>query len=714
MPPIWTHFWLEPLVKKFSLSWLILGTLLSLSFSCGTGGESSPQNAQANGDENQDIVPEEGTAMRFDPAGLTAGRFFDLPFPDDLRRQNGFDGVFTAWPGAQSNGLLKLWFEAADELMQGWGLSSAIFAYFDAPLDPNTLPDAATSVDFSDGYPSIFLLDVEPESPEFGQTMPIDCDFRSQAGSYHDANQLSCLSPFGVVRRPLTRYALVLTDGLKDHEGNAIVASESMASLLGNKNLELGETTIDARPYQDALGVVEALGLDPGVVKGMVLLTTQDPSRRLRRINEWYRQLPTPRILPDDGIQLVESFDDYVVLQAYYEVPVIQEGNRPYAAPPAGRILFDEDGQIEAIGAQRIRFYLTIPRMEMPVEGFPVLFYFHGSGGVAEELINRGPKPDLDSSPPAGSGPAGVVAPYGIAGFAADFNLHGMRHSPRDTTGLQLYNLLSNPRAAVDNFIIGANEITLHARLIEALEFDVDQVDGLGELLPETLTTISFNPDGFAGMGQSMGSTIGLPALTIDDRIRAGIFSGSGGVLIEVALRSIKPINVGNALRAALRYRPDEELNRFDPILSAVQHVWDFVDPVSHARFVFLEPHEGVPAKHSIQHSGLNDGYFSPESRAAFSTALGTPLVAPLLEPEALDQMAWRNLSNVLPLPVTANVTGTTAVVTQYEPRVLDGHNVAFQREDAQLQYACFIRSLPNNAAPTLRTPENSYPDTCP
>ena len=666
------------------------------------------------GEDVDEFVVPEGTAMRFDVAGFEAGAYFDLPFPDDLRRGEDFDGVFLSWPGAARNSLLGRWFAAADELLEGWGLSSAVFGYFQGPLDATTIPRTPEeSVDFSGEGPSVFLVDVDPGSSHQGEVLPIRCDFREQAGTFHDANQLGCISPFGVLRRPSTRYALVLTDGVKDREGESIVADETMARLLAGIDVNTPRGVIQAEPYQEALEVVSSLGVETDRVASVVLFTTMDPSARLRRINNWYRELPTPE-LSEDGLEVVESFDDFVLLQGTYDVPVIQEGERPYPQPPQGRILFDEAGQPDMVDTQRIRFYLTIPRMEASAEGFPVLFYLHGSGGVAEELIERGPRPDPSTSPPPGTGPGGVVAPYGIAGFAADFNLHGMRHTPRDTTGLQLYNLLNNPRAAVDNFIIAANEVTLHARLVEALEIQVSDVEGLAGLLPEGVETIRFNQDGFAAMGQSMGSTIGLPALTVDDRIRAGIFSGSGGVLIEVALRSMRPINVGAALRIALGYQSEEELNRFDPILSAVQHVWDFVDPVSHASFVFLEPHEGIPPKHSLQHSGLDDGYFSPESRAAFSTALGAPLVEPLLEEEALDQMGWRGLDQVLDLPVEGNVNGVTAVVTQYEPSVLDGHNVAFQRADAQAQYACFIRSLVGEDAPTLRSFEDSLPENCP
>ena len=670
-------------------------------------------------DDHQDIIEEddifevpEGTAMRFAPNGSD---FFDLPFPCDARSVEGFDGLFSAWPGSQDQRLLRLWFDAADDLLEGWSPISGLFAYFTAPLDATTLPaDAAASVNFDDGPPALFLIDVDVDSPARGEILPITCQFRETTGTYHDAHQVGCISPLGVVRRPATRYALVITDALLDEEGDPVVPDEAMARLLAGQEIAgPGGELITSTPYQQALEVLDEAGVSADAVSSLVLFTTMDPSARLRRINQWYDARPTPTIDDEIGLSVHEVYDDYVVVKGHYDVPVIQEGERPYAQAPSGRILFDDQGDPVLVEEQSIRFYLTIPRRPMPAAGYPAMIYLHGSGGIAEQLMTRGAQGPEGEAPQPGTGPAGVVAPYGVAGFAADFGLHGMRHDPPDSLGLLLYNLLDNPRAAVDNFIIAANEVTLHARLIDHLEFDISDVEGLAEHLDDAPETVRFNGDAIAIFGQSMGSTIGLPAMTVDSTIDAGIFSGSGGVLIEVALASTEPVNIGQVLHGLLGYRSDEVLDHYDPLLSAVQHVWDLVDPVVHARHLFDELHPGVAPGHALQHSGIDDSYFSPASRAAFSTALGAQIVEPVVEPIALEAMAWRGLDDTLTPPVSANRDGTTAVVTQYEPSVLDGHHVAFQRDDAKAQYGCFLRSLAQEAAPVLRSVDNSSIESC-
>ncbi|TXD38262.1 hypothetical protein FRC98_05040 [Lujinxingia vulgaris] len=656
------------------------------------------------GDAGPEIV---GRQMRFEVASES---YFDLPIPSDVRSIDGFEGVYTSWPGAEGIDILEKWFTAADTRLEGWGLLGGIFAHFDGALDPTTvIADEEASLNFEEGAPSIFLVDVDPASSEQGRVLPIACEYRAEAGTYHEAHMVGCLSPFGVVRRPNTRYALVFSDALKDEAGDAIVRSADLERLLQGEDVG----PVDGEPYSQALEVLEDLGVEADAVRGMTLFTTHDPTVRLRKINDWFNALDEPQVNADPGFELVEVFDEYVLLRATYDVPTVQTGNRPYSNPPSGSLALDENGELTRVDTQTIRFFVTVPRQAMPEGGFPVLMYMHGSGGRAEELFERGPKPDEDTDAPPGSGPAGVVAPYGVAGFAADFNLHGTRHTSPDTTGLLLYNLIGNPGAAVDNFNVAASEVTLHARLLQQMTIDPaiapeyldagDAPDGL----------IRFAGDRISAMGQSMGSTIGLPALTVDRNIAAGVFSGSGGVLIEVALKSVKPVNVGDALRVAIRMNPHEELNRFDPILSAVQHVWDLVDPVAHGRHLLEEPHPGVPAKQALQHSGLDDGYFSPGSRAAFSAAMGGELVEPLLEEEALEWMRWVGRDQVLELPAGGNRDGVTAVVTQYEPEVLDGHNVAYQVAEAQAQYGCFVSRVQAAEPTELRSVEASSVEAC-
>lgn len=682
------------------------------------GDSQSPGEGDGQGEEEI-----KGAYLRFDPAGES---FFDLPFPSDERLGEDGSVDFRQWERAYKNDLLKLWLDAGSDLMQGWGLLSGVFIHFNEPIDPESLPasleeSALGSGEAPEKFPSVFLMNVDPDSPDQGETLPIECKFNREEGSYHDANLLGCISPFGIVRAPNTRYALVVTSELKDADGAPVVGDRAMQRLLAGEDVEGAEGLVSAEPYKAARDLLVDAGMQPEDIAAAVLFTTGNPASRLVKINQWYRQLDEPKI-DAESLSFVEEFDDYIVLRGTYQTPIIQQGELPFSRPPAGKVVFDERGEPEVQSYDTVPFLLTIPTGEMPAVGWPIMMYMHGSGGQMQELVDRGARTDAGDadSAPRGSGPGGVVAPYGVAGFAAEFAFHGTRFNPPDTLGLQLYNLFENPRAAIDNFITAANEVTLHARLLKGLEIDPAALPELAgrldvEAAPDGL--IRFDDARISAMGQSMGSTIGLPALTVSQDIAAGVLSGSGATLIEVALKTMKPVELKPLILSLLRYKRSEEMDKFDLILSALQHTWDFVDPSVHARYAYQEPHPQTPAKHILQHLGMEDGYFSVYSRTALTGALGIDVAEPVLEPEVVDimEVIAPAHSAALPTPVQGNlaegqITGVAAI---YEPSVMDGHNVAYQVEDAKAQYGCFVKSVGPDGPPTFRSVAESQVDSC-
>jgi hypothetical protein len=666
--------------------------------------------------ESPDMTsPMSGARLLYDPASED---FFSLPFPSDARRDAQGKFSLAAWSQAYRNPTLKLWFDAGDELLDGFSTIAGVFLTFDAAIDTATLPASIEeSMSTENGWPSVFLADVDPDSPDRGKLFPIECQFNTFDGKLRVPNQLGCKSPFGVVRRSDTRYAFVVTDKLLAADGEPVGAGEAMAALLDGQDVQGKDRMIPAAPYTEALSFLGEQGLETSSVVALSLFTTGDPTARLKQVHDFYDTIPTPSLDPNQPVQFVRAYDDYVVLAAFYTVPIVQEGDFPYSRAPDGKIKFGADGNIEQVDSQSIRVYLTIPRRAMPEGGYPVLMFLHGSGGVAEQLMERGPYTPQGQPPAPGLGPAAVVAPYGIAGFAADFQFHGMRFDPPDTTGLKLYNLLNNPRATVDNFLVAANEVVLHARLLSALTIDPDTIvnlpDGMIDIGAAEDGLMRFDDARFVTMGQSMGSTIGLPAINIDQITAGTILSGSGGVLIEIAVTSEQPVNVASLLRTLLRYDDEEPLDQFDPVLHAIQHVWDLVDPMAHAHRAVLEPYDGFSPKHILQHSGLQDGYFSPQSRAGLSTALGIDLVEPVKEEVALDIMALGGHGESISTPAHNNAGDVTAVVVQYEPSVLDGHHVAYQRDDAKAQYACFVYTTGEGRSPVLASPEQATPEAC-
>ncbi|MGM0555498.1 MAG: hypothetical protein ACQEVA_03875 [Myxococcota bacterium] len=684
----------------------------------GSDGETTDTGADTQtqddaGQDSSDVVEAAAPSVRFQPAG---DGFFDVPFPSDTRLREDGSVDLSSWEAAYSKGVPRLWFDAAEGLLEGWGLVSGVFVHFNGPIDPATLPqDVGRTTDTDSGWPSVFLMDADPDSPEQGRLFPIECQYREQAGTFNDAYMLGCVSPFGITRRPNTRYAFVVTQDVTAGSGRPISRTGALESLLDGQDIQGRHGTVSAQDYQEVSQQLDEAGFDSSIAH-LDLFTTGDPAGRLHRLAEYYRGLAPPEI-NEGSLEFVEELDDFVVLKGSYDIEVIQRGDYPFRNPPDGKIVFGEDGEPVPQFTDTIPFLITIPKTPMPAGGFKTLIFMHGSGGEAQQLVDRGPKPSPGEPAPHGSGPGGVVAPYGMAGFAAEFPLHGTRYSPPDTTGLKLYNLIGNPPATVDNFLVSANEVARHGRLLAGLEIDPSIAPN--DVLDPGASSdgmLRFDRDSLTMMGQSMGSTIGLPALTVSEELDAGILSGSGGTLIEVALEATKPVDVKTLLERVLQLGDDEELDRFSPLLHALQHLWDYVDPVVHARYAVREPLAGIPAKHYLQHSGVDDGYFSVESRTALSGALGLDFVEPIEEQAALDIMSViaPDHDTALSLPAQGNLEGgVTGVVAMYQPSVLDGHNVAYQVEAAWQQYACFAYTVAADQAPIFAAPDAALPATC-
>ena len=93
----------------------------------------------------------------------------------------------------------------------GFATNGAIFFPFDGPIDPTTLPDPAASLAAES---SVFLVDVDPASPQFDERIPVDLQFKEAAETHSPANLLVMLPRPGASLRPSTQYAAVILDGL--------------------------------------------------------------------------------------------------------------------------------------------------------------------------------------------------------------------------------------------------------------------------------------------------------------------------------------------------------------------------------------------------------------------------------------------------------------------------------------------------------------------
>ena len=647
---------------------------------------------------------ERPTQVITDPA---ASDFWARPLPSDLRRE--MDGTFDLerWPRSRESDLLDDWFRASNRLLRdGWGLTSGVFMPLTGPIDEATLP---SSVEASlEAGASVFLLDIDPNSPERGRRFPLEVEI-ARPDRYTPEHLLAAIPMFGFVRRPSTRYALVVTTDLKDAGGEPLGRSPAFHQGFEGR----GELKEHYAPLRETL---KDEGFDLEKVAGAAVFTTMDPSKELLELAAWAERLPAPQLATP--WQKAVTHESFQVLTATHRLPVFQRGQRPYTGRNEGIILRDERGEPTIVDTQEVRLILAVPKSPMPRDGYPLTIYMHGSGGEAWEVIDRGPliedRPRNQQPEPAkGTGPAEWLARRGVASIGFDFSLHGTRHSPPDTSGLVLYNLFGNLAATIDNFRVAATELTILSRLVTTMT--VDPAVSSDTLDPGASADglIRFDPARLTAMGQSMGTTIGLSWTTVDPRVKGLVYSGAGGMLVEIAISAVEPVNVKGVAELALGLADDgAEVHRAHPVLHAAQNIWDTVDPTAKARHVSLEPHPGFEPRHVFMSAGFLDGYFFPRAEGAVAVALGAPLVGDAVEPILPGML---ELAGIEPrsYPLKNNLRGRTVGTLHYAAPHTLGHYVLFNQEGARHQYTCFVAGVGTAEGPKIAAP-GALDDPCP
>ncbi len=136
------------------------------------------------------------------------GDFFDAPWPSDLRRADAGGLSMAGFPHADDYPLLEDYAAALEERVDGAGTNAPIYFRFQGPLDTERLPTPEESV-----LPgaSLMLVNVDPESPEFGELVPVQWRFTESSTTYQPENLLAVAPLSGFPLRPGTTYAALLT-----------------------------------------------------------------------------------------------------------------------------------------------------------------------------------------------------------------------------------------------------------------------------------------------------------------------------------------------------------------------------------------------------------------------------------------------------------------------------------------------------------------------
>lgn len=668
-------------------TWIVLSTML---FACSSGRETAPVG--------EAIVEIPGTQILMDFGRRES--FYSAPFPsDDLRKPNGSVDL-TGFPNPDRIGFIDKVLDILGNDNNGFALTGAVYFQATDPLSTNDLPDVHASI-LPDS--PVELISVDPLSPDCLKRYPVDTYFTEDGGPFGSPNLLSVLPLQGIPLRPRSTYAAVVLRALHDAQGRRLGVSLPMAQIAaGQRPANMSEDAFAA--YRSALAALGSAGIDTGEIAGLSVFTTGAPTEQMESFREGVLALPCPT--PNSDFKLNEVFDDYCVYETTIDMPDYQQGRPPYLFRDGGWVV-DESGNPVLQTYEEANFVLTIPREEMPANGFPIVVFSRTGGGGERPLVDRGPRAEPGGEPiEPGTGPAMMFARAGFAGASIDGPHGGLRNVTGGDEQFLVFNLL-NPLAMRDNIRQSALEIILTAHLLEDIRMDAGDCPGV--VTPEG-TSVMFDPANMAVMGHSMGATITQPVLAYEPRFRAAIMSGAGGSYLENLIYKESPLKVRPLAELILKYhRKGRELTEYDPAASLTQWAGEPADPPVYNRLLSEWP-AALSRPHVLMLQGIVDTYILPPIANATSLSLGLDLAGDSLDASQPELQRFRPLEELLGFsggekigfPVQGNIPSEfgpdrTAVVVQHpEDGIEDGHEVVFQTEPPKHEYQCFLESFLN------------------
>ena len=644
-----------------------------------------------------------GTQVVFDAASSLSGRrsFFDFPWPSDARRKADGTVDYSGWPLPAVPATAP--FKQALEGTRGFGVAPVAYFRFGAPLapqrEPRVLPAQADQ--------AALLLDLGPDgSGAAPQLLPVLLA-TPEEDAWTASNVLGLAPRYGVVLRANRRHAFVVRRALGDAEGRPLGVDPAFARLR-DQGLGTGPDGAPLGPlYAPLWTALAALGVPRDEVAAATVFTTHDAVQETADLAETMRGLYQPRL---EGLAHEQTSElasaPYCHVTATLRLPQFQEGTPTFDTQ--GLFQPGPDGLPRYQREEVVRVSLTFPRSPMPPGGYPLVVYFHGSGGVAREFV------DGPAEPPYTQWAAWPLAEQGfaVAGQALPV-------SPDRVPGASdiAYLNLLNPVALRDTFRQGIIESRLFLDALEALRVDPAVLASCaGASLPAGATAYRFSLARLSVQGQSMGAMYANLVSPVEPRIGAVVPTGAGGLWMYFILETGKVPATQSTLGQVLG--TSAYLTFLHPGLHLIQAAYEPVDPLLSTPRLARRPLEGHPARHVYQPIGDSDSYFPRPIFDAMVLGYGHPLAGAPVFDTTVPALELVGLAPSVELPARENLASEdgrpyTGVAAQYpRPGTYDGHGVYRRVPAVMRQYTCFHVTWRDTGAATVVPGDSAGPCT--
>lgn len=637
------------------------------------------------------------TALFSENAGKDSATFFDAPYPSDTRLTPRGTPEVSQWPTGAVPSMLTTAIQGAGE-RPGFPVVPVGYFRFDAEpptRDPALLEDR--------GYGGAFaLIDVDPSSPERGKTFPV-VGTHPAADSYTPEHLFAVAARPGIVLHPKRTYAFVLMRRLGGEANMVLERSSTLSELARGETPARGDGEQLRALYTPLWETLRQRDVDPDEVVAATVFTTGDVVEQTAQISDKVLAKYTGQLseltLEEPPAEGFPSFCHYT---GSFTAPQFQQGKPPFQS--RGLFEFDADGAPVVQREESVNFSITIPRTPMPAAGYPLVIYFHGSGGVAREFVDGAEKNEPGQLQ---AWPGRVLADKGFAVAGTSLPI-----SPDRVPGAASFDYLNinNPGAMLGTFRQGVIEQRLLLRVLAMLRIPKAQIDACeGASLPAGVDAASLDLSRLAAQGQSMGGMYTNLVSAVEPQIQAAVPTGAGGYWMFFFLETTT-VKGNDVLQIFLR-SPGYRFSFMNPVLHLYETALEPIDPMISMPRLARRPLEGHPVRPIYEPVGLDDSYFPPKVYDAMVLAYGHPRAGDEVWTSMREAQSLIGLDQPVSYPVKQNLSaadGTpyTGVAVQYKATGdWDSHGIFRRLEEVRHQYGCFHATFQKNGVGVVPAP---------
>ena len=638
----------------------------------------------------------------------TPDTFYDLPYPNNLRLDASGRPKLAGFPNPDSRkGVTDILAIAGDR--QAFSVIPIVYFKFSGALPALSDQDVIAA----DASSPILLLDVDPASSERGRLIPTVARVLA-ADKYTPENVLAVAARPGFVLRPSRTYAVIVRRALGDAAGMPLGVSAPLVQLAQGQTPEgaLGASarTLYASTWET---LATKLGIAADTVAAATVFTTADVVKELALLSDAIVArhdvtIDGLAVDPDGGA----SHARYCQLSGTVSYPQFQAGKPPFQTE--GLFVRGEDGLPLEQRKEIAPIVLTLPVGEMPSGGYPLVAYFHGSGGDSHEVVDLGPKKTKDGEYEKGTGVAYVVSAFGHATAGSALPLSPDRLPGASATA---YLNINNLPAMRDTFRQGVIEQRLFLEALRKLTIPPEVLAACaGVRLPAGATAFRYREDRLTAQGLSMGGAYTNLLGAVEPRIGAVVPTGAGGFWTYFI--TVTSLVNGKALGPAL-FQTSKDFTFQHPVLALLQQGWETIDPLVFMPRLAAHPLPGHPVRPIYEPVAPGDKYFPSVVYDAAALAYENQLVGPEAWPTMTPALALQSDQVSTTYPVKQNrlseggVPYTGAVVQFAGDGIGDPHVICTQLDAVKYQFGCFHSSFVKTGVATI--PEPGVPgDPCP